>query len=66
MISRRTGLSDQEARARIDDVLNRFATEADRAGGSASSVHFLAAVTALIGAVAAWSAAVLGGGHRMA
>jgi hypothetical protein len=64
VIARRTGLSDQEARQRIDQVMGRFAQEAEEARRYGIVAAFVSAVTALITAAAAWSAAVLGGAHR--
>jgi len=64
VIARRSGLTDQEARQRIDEVLGRFAQQAEEARRYGIIAAFVTAVTALIAAAAAWSAAVLGGAHR--
>lgn len=64
VIARRTGMTDQEARQRIDEVMGRFAQEAEQARRYGVIAAFVAAVAALIAAAAAWSGGVLGGAHR--
>lgn len=64
VVSRRTGLTDQEARARIDDLMAKFGQEAERARKYGILAAFVSAVTALVGAIAAYAAAGWGGNHR--
>jgi hypothetical protein len=64
LISRRTGMSETEAQARIDTVLAKAKETADAARKIGVIVGFLTAAALLVGAAAgAWAAAV-GGRHR--
>jgi hypothetical protein len=71
LVARNTGLSEADAQARVDTVLQnvRTATEearrlAEQARKFAVLMAFLTAATIAVGAAAAWFAAGLGGKHR--
>jgi hypothetical protein len=64
LISRRTGMSEAEAQARIDTVLAKAKETADAARKIAVIVGFLTAAALLVGAAAGAWAATLGGRHR--
>jgi hypothetical protein len=64
LISRRTGMSETEAQARIDTVLAKAKETADAARKIALIVGFLTAAALLVGAAAGAWAATLGGRHR--
>lgn len=71
MVSARTGLTPEEAQARIDDVVARaqaIQDDIEAAAEQASRVGvllaFLIAATLAVGAAGAWFAATLGGNHR--
>jgi hypothetical protein len=64
LISRRTGMSETEAQARIDTVLAKAKETADAARKIGLIVGFLTAAALLVGAAAGAWAAALGGRHR--
>jgi hypothetical protein len=71
LVSRETGLSEADAKTRVDAVLAQFrsAVEAARAAAEKARkfglmLSFLTAATLAISAAAAWWAAVRGGEHR--
>ncbi|MBX5045116.1 hypothetical protein [Rhizobium lentis] len=71
IVSARTGLSEADARARVDTVLKRIegakvATQkaADEARKTASTTAFLGSLSLLVGAFIAAAAAALGGSQR--
>lgn len=75
VIQRRTGISSQEARARVDKTFSvpsaiknvssdDVAKATDKAAFWASMLAFLIAATSLVAAAVAWWAADLGGHHR--
>lgn len=64
MVAARTGLTEAEARARVDETLNTLAAQAEQARRMGIFAAFLAAATLLVGAVASWWAATTGGNHR--
>ncbi len=63
-ISRRTGLSQADAQARLDQTIAQMKAQADRARRYGVLFAFLTAASLLVGAVAAWWAATMGGKHR--
>lgn len=75
LIAQRTGLSEADARARVDETLKRAADMRNRAVEQAKSAAeqarkvsaqaaFWTALLSLIAGIAAWYAAQLGGRHR--
>lgn len=64
LIARRTGLSQADAEARLDQTMQDLKAKADTARRYGVYAAFLTAATLLIGAVAAWWAATMGGDHR--
>jgi hypothetical protein len=64
LVSSRTGLPAAESGARVDDVIGRSAQSLRRARSTGVILGFSAAAALLLGAVAAWFAAGLGGRHR--
>jgi hypothetical protein len=64
LVVRRTGLAEDAAQTRVDQTLSALKAEADRARRMGILVAFLTAATLLVGALAGWWGAVLGGEHR--
>ena len=71
LVARNTGLSEADAQARVDTVLQNVKTATDEARRVAEQARkyavlmaFLTAATIAVGAAAAWFAAGLGGKHR--
>ena len=71
LVARNTGLSEADAQARVDTVLESVRTAqaearrlAEQARKFAILMTFLTAATIAVGAAAAWFAAGLGGKHR--
>ena len=71
LVARNTGLSEADAQARVDTVLENVRTAqaearrlAEQARKFAILMSFLTAATIAVGAAAAWFAAGLGGKHR--
>jgi hypothetical protein len=64
LVAAQTGISATEAQARVNDVAARAKQNLDRARHVALLIGFMAGAAALIGAVAAWHAAVAAGRHR--
>lgn len=71
VLASRTGLSPQDAEARVNLTVERLRDDNAKAKEAAEAARkrgillaFLSAATMLIGAVAAWSGATLGGRHR--
>ena len=71
VLASRTGLSPQDAEGRVNLTVERLRDDNAKAKEAAETARkrgillaFLSAATMLIGAVAAWSAATLGGRHR--
>lgn len=60
----RTGMTEQQATERLDTTVAAMKAQADQARRMAVLMGFLAAVSLLISAVAAWWAATKGGDHR--
>ena len=64
VVSSRTGLPPEEAAKRVDDVVAKARAAAEEARKYGILVAFLYAASMLVGAIAAWWAATLGGKHR--
>lgn len=64
LVSVRTGLSQADAEARVDEVVTAAKQEADDARKAAGTFAFLTALSLLIGAFVASAAGALGGRHR--
>jgi hypothetical protein len=68
MVSARTGLSQEDAQRRVDDVVNRTKTEAaqatDTARKAAAYLSFWTFMSLLFGAVCATLGGILGGDLR--
>lgn len=64
VIAQETGLTAAEAEARLDQVYAEAKAAADEARQYAVLLAFLTAASLLVGALAAWYAAVMGGDHR--
>ncbi len=64
IIARDTGLPVAEAQARVDQIYAEAKAAADEARKYAILLAFLTAASLLVGALAAWFAAVKGGDHR--
>jgi hypothetical protein len=60
----RTGLSEADARRRVDDVIAKAKADADAARKAGAYVSIFTGVSMLIGAFIAAAAAALGGRHR--
>jgi len=60
----RTGLSEADARRRVDDVIAKAKADADAARKAGAYVSIFTGVSMLIGAFIAAAAAALGGSHR--
>jgi predicted transcriptional regulator len=59
-----TGLSEADASRRVDDVSARAKQNIDRARRAGIVLGFMIGASALVGAVAAWLAAIAAGRHR--
>ena len=64
VIAQHTGLTAAEAQTRLDQVYAEAKSAADEARQYAVLLAFLTAASLLVGALAAWYAAVMGGDHR--
>ena len=64
LVSRSTGLSQDQALARVDQSVAAARDAADKARKTGILYAFLTAASLLVGAIAAWWAAVRGGTHR--
>jgi hypothetical protein len=64
LVASRTGLSQAEAEARVDQTISKAKAVADKARKGGIIAAFLAAASLMAGLVAAWSAAMIGGSHR--
>ena len=59
-----TGLAAADAERRVDEVAARAKQDISRARSSAVILAFMAGAAALLGAIAAWTAAITGGRYR--
>jgi hypothetical protein len=64
LVAATTGLAQADADRRVTEVAGRAKANIDRARRSAVLLAFMAGAAALLGAAAAWFAAVAGGMHR--
>jgi len=64
LIAARTGISQADAKKRVDDVVARTQQEAEAARKAAARTSFLTALAMMIGAFVACAAAALGGHER--
>ena len=64
IVASRTGVSQADAEARVATVTGQLKATLDRLRKVGIVLAFLTAATLLVAAATAWSAAVLGGGHR--
>jgi hypothetical protein len=64
LVAARTGLAANEAERRVDTAVTSAKDNLSRARKSGVILAFMAGAAALIGAAAAWFAAVVGGQHR--
>jgi hypothetical protein len=64
LVSARTGLAQPESERRVDTAIANAKQNIDRARSSTVILAFMAGAAALLGAVAAWFAAVAGGEER--
>jgi hypothetical protein len=64
LIAARTGISQADAKERVDDVVDRTQREAEAARKAAARTSFLTALAMMIGAFVACAAAALGGRER--
>ena len=64
LVAATTGLSPADAEKRVNEVAGGAKADIDRARRSAVVLGFMIGAAALLGAVAAWFAACLGGSHR--
>ena len=64
LVSARTGLSQADSEARVDEVVTAAKQEADDARKAAGAFAFLTALSLLIGAFVASAAGAIGGRHR--
>lgn len=64
LVGARTGLAPNESERRVDPAIANARDNLSRARKSGVILAFMAGAAALIGAVAAWLAAVVGGQHR--
>jgi len=64
LVANRTGISDGDAQQRVQDVIARVSESIRRARHSTTLLAFFAGAAAMVGAAAAWFAAVAGGEHR--
>lgn len=64
LVSATTGLAQADADRRVTEVSGRAKSNIDRARRSAVLLAFMTGAAALLGAAAAWFAAVAGGVHR--
>jgi len=64
LVSADTGLAAADAERRVDEVAARAKQNISRARSSAVILAFMAGAAALLGAIAAWTAAVTGGSYR--
>jgi hypothetical protein len=64
LIAADTGTSAPDAERRVDEVAARVKQDIRRARGSAVILAFMAGAAALLGAIAAWAAAITAGRYR--
>jgi hypothetical protein len=64
LVAARTGVAPNDAERRVDTAIANAKENLSRARKSGVILAFMAGAAALIGAVAAWLAAVVGGQHR--
>jgi hypothetical protein len=64
LVASQTGLSEADAQARVDAMLQNAAEAADQARRAAVIIGFVLTASMLISAAAAWWAAGVGGDHR--
>lgn len=64
LVAARTGISQVDAKRRVDDVVARTQQEAEAARKAAARTSFLTALAMMIGALVACAAAALGGHER--
>jgi hypothetical protein len=64
LIAARTGISQADAKKRVDEVVTRAQQEAEAARKAAARTSFLTALAMMIGAFVACAAAALGGHER--
>jgi hypothetical protein len=64
LVATRTGLQPADAERRVDSVIASARDNLARARRSAVILAFMAGAAALLGAAAAWFAAIVGGRHR--
>ena len=64
LVANRTGISDGDAQPRVQDVIARVDESIRRARHSTTLLAFFAGAAAMVGAAAAWFAAIAGGEHR--
>jgi hypothetical protein len=64
LVASQTGLSQADAQARVDGILQSAAEAAEQARRAAVIIGFVLAASFLISAAAAWWAAGIGGEHR--
>ena len=64
LVSARTGISEGDAQQRVQDVIVRIDESIGRARKSTTLLAFFAGAAAMLGAAAAWFAAVTGGEQR--
>lgn len=64
LVAGHTGLSQADARRRVDDVINQAKTAADKARKAGAALSLFTALAMVIGAFIAATAGALGGWHR--
>jgi predicted transcriptional regulator len=64
LVAADTGLAATDAERRVDEVAIRAKQDINRARSSAVILAFMTGAAALLGAIAAWAAAVTGGRYR--
>jgi len=64
LVSARTGVAEPEATRRVDDAIARSREDLSRARRAALTIGFMIGAAALVGAAAAWFAALAGGRQR--
>jgi hypothetical protein len=64
LVSATTGLAPADADRRVTEVAGQAKLNIDRARRSTVILAFMAGTAALLGAAAAWFAAIAGGEHR--
>lgn len=64
VVAQRTGMTQADAEARVDQVIGQMKESAEAARKTAVTVSFLTALSLVIGAFVAAAAGALGGRHR--